>query len=579
MVTSRQHYREKVSQMISWGHWFALFNIVFSLVLGSRYLFASDWPGSLFGRVYALVSWLGHFSFIVFAIYLLLLFPLTFIVMSQRLLRFLSAALATAGLTLLIFDSSIYVRFHLHLTPLVWDLVINPEQGELAREWQLMFICIPIIFLIQMLFGTWSWQKLRSLSRQRFGKPLAAVFITTFVASHLMYIWADANFYRPITMQRSNLPLSYPMTARKFLEKHGLLDQQEYQRRINQQGNPAALSVNYPLNNLSYHDTGRGYNLLLLVVDGLDNQDILTDMPTLKHFAKKNIQFTQHFSTGVKNDTALFGLFYGISSGYLDGILNARKSSALIDALTHQRYQFGLFSSDGFETPLYRQAILTDYSLPNTNKQNDNLTVTQWRHWLDLRNNSTPWFSFLDINGLTYPSSNFDKKALDTEINTVLETLANKGILDKTIIVITAKQSKEATNRSASWFTGDKFNREKIHVPLIIHWPNTPAQVVNKLTNHQDIMTTLMQRLLHVSNSPEDYSQGEDLFNAQRENPWLITGNDGSLIVTTATNTIYLSKDGEYHLYDLDGNEIQSTKPNLAQLLQILTEVKRFLAN
>ncbi|WP_275359028.1 sulfatase-like hydrolase/transferase, partial [Xenorhabdus bovienii] len=107
------------------------------------------------------------------------------------------------------------------------------------------------------------------------------------------------------------------------------------------------------------------------------------------------------------------------------------------------------------------------------------------------------------------------------------------------------------TNRSASWFTGDKFNREKIHVPLIIHWPNTPAQVVNKLTNHQDIMTTLMQRLLHVSNSPEDYSQGEDLFNAQRENPWLITGNDGSLIVTTATNTIYLSKDGEYHLYDL----------------------------
>ena len=45
-------------------------------------------------------------------------------------------------------------------------------------------------------------------------------------ASHLIYIWADANFYRPITMQRANLPLSYPMTARKFLEKHGLLDQQ-----------------------------------------------------------------------------------------------------------------------------------------------------------------------------------------------------------------------------------------------------------------------------------------------------------------------------------------------------------------
>ncbi|WP_340616473.1 LPS biosynthesis-modulating metalloenzyme YejM [Xenorhabdus entomophaga] len=579
MVTSRQHYREKVSQMISWGHWFALFNIMFSLVLGSRYLFASDWPGSLFGRIYALVSWLGHFSFIIFAIYLLILFPLTFIVISQRLLRFLSAALATAGLTLLIFDSSVYVRFHLHLTPLVWDLVTNPEQGELTREWQLMFICIPIIFLIQMLFGTWSWQKLRSLNRQRFGKPLAAVFITAFVASHLMYIWADANFYRPITMQRSNLPLSYPMTARKFLEKHGLLDHQEYQRRINLQGNPAALSINYPLNNLSYQDTGRGYNLLLLVVDGLDNPDIINDMPALEQFAKNNIQFTQHFSTGIQDDTALFGLFYGISSGYLDGVLNARKPSALVDALTHQGYQFGLFSSDGFQTPLYRQAILTDYSLPNTGKQDDNLTVTQWRQWLNLRNGSAPWFSFLDINGVTHTSGKFDKKALDTEINNILDSLKNKGVLDKTIVVITAKQSEETINRSPQWITDNKFNRKQIHVPLIIHWPGTPAQVINKLTSHQDVMTTLMQRLLHVSNSPEDYSQGEDLFNAQRENPWLITGDNGSLIITTAKNTVYLSRDGEYYLYDLDGNEIEGSKPNLAQLLQILTEVKRFLAN
>ncbi|MBD2814263.1 DUF3413 domain-containing protein [Xenorhabdus sp. Flor] len=580
MVTSRQHYREKVSQMISWGHWFALFNIVFSLVLGSRYLFASDWPGSLFGRIYALVSWLGHFSFIVFTIYLLVLFPLTFIVMSQRLLRFLSATVATAGLTLLILDSSIYVRFHLHLTPLVWDLVTNPEQGERAREWQLMFICIPVIFLVQMLYGTWSWQKLRSLNRQRFGKPLATVFITAFVASHMMYIWADANFYRPVTMQRSNLPLSYPMTARKFLEKHGLLDKQEYQRRISQQGNPAALTVEYPLNTLSYRDSGRGYNLLLLVVDGLDNNDITAnEMPFLEHFTKNNIQFTQHFSTGMQNDTALFGLFYGISSGYLDGILYSRKSSALIDALTHQGYQFGLYSSDGFNTPLYRQAILTDYSLPNADKPNDSLTLEQWQQWLNLRNNTTPWFSFLNLNGIPPSSDKVDRKTLDVEINNVLEALIHKGALNNTIVVITAKHGSPITNHSPKWFIGDKFNRQQMHVPLIIHWPGTPAQTINKLTSHQDIMTTLMQRLLHVSNTPDDYSQGEDLFRAQRNTPWLITGENGSLIVTTAQNTIYLSKNGEYHLYDLDGNEIQDAKPNLTQLLQILTEIKRFLAN
>ena len=46
-----------------------------------------------------------------------------------------------------------------------------------------------------------------------------------FIATHLIYAWADAYLYRPITMQRSNFPLSYPMTARSFfLEKHGFLD-------------------------------------------------------------------------------------------------------------------------------------------------------------------------------------------------------------------------------------------------------------------------------------------------------------------------------------------------------------------
>ena len=42
MVTKPQSYREKVSQMISWGHWFALFNIILSLLLGSRYFNKKD---------------------------------------------------------------------------------------------------------------------------------------------------------------------------------------------------------------------------------------------------------------------------------------------------------------------------------------------------------------------------------------------------------------------------------------------------------------------------------------------------------------------------------------------------------
>lgn len=593
MVTHRQRYREKVSQMVSWGHWFALFNILLAMVLGSRYLFVADWPTTLAGRVYSYLSVVGHFSFLVFATYLLILFPLTFIVMSQRLMRFLSAILATAGMTLLLIDSEVFTRFHLHLNPIVWELVINPDQNEAARDWQLMFISVPVILLIEMLFATWSWQKLRSLNRQRFGKPLAVLFISAFFASHLIYIWADANFYRPITMQRANLPLSYPMTARKFLEKHGLLDSQEYERRLVQQGNPEAVAVEYPLSDLSYGDKGSGYNLLMIVVDGVREQDMKQDMPALSRFAQENIRFSDHYSSGNHADTGLFGLFYGISPTYLDSILAARKPSALISALSAQGYQFGLFSSDGFNASLYRQALLTDFTLPAPAQQNDAVTTQQWQRWLADQNSNAPWFSYINFRGAepvandkTLAPADFIQRYragaqdVDTQIAQVLNTLKERGVLDKTVVVITAEHGVEFNDTGKGyWGAGSSFSQQQLQVPLIIHWPGTPAQTINKLTGHNDVMRTLMQRLLHVKTAPNDYSQGEDLFTAQRRNNWVATGDNSLLVITTPTQTLVLDSSGNYRAYDKNDKEIKDEKPQLALLLQVLTDVKRFIAN
>jgi membrane-anchored protein YejM (alkaline phosphatase superfamily) len=64
-------------------------------------------------------------------------------------------------------------------------------------------------------------------------------------------------------------------------------------------------------------------------------------------------------SSGNTADSGYFGLFYGISPSYMDGVLSARVPAALISALNQQGYQLGLFSSDGFSSALYRQALLS----------------------------------------------------------------------------------------------------------------------------------------------------------------------------------------------------------------------------
>ncbi|SFQ95792.1 MULTISPECIES: LPS biosynthesis-modulating metalloenzyme YejM [unclassified Enterobacter] len=586
MVTHRQRYREKVSQMVSWGHWFALFNILLSMVFGSRYLFVADWPTTLVGRIYSYLSIVGHFSFLVFATYLLILFPLTFIIMSQRLMRLLSAILATVGMTLLLIDSEVFTRFHLHLNPLVWELVINPDQNEMARDWQLMFISVPVVLLIEMLFATWSWQKLRSLTRRRhYAKPVAGFFFVAFIASHVMYIWADANFYRPVTMQRANLPLSYPMTARRFLEKHGLLDAQEYQRRLVEQGNPEAVSVQYPLSELRYRDMGQGQNVLLITVDGLNYSRYEKQMPALASFAEQNISFTQHMSTGNNTDSGLFGLFYGISPAYMDGVLSSRTPAALITALNQQGYQLGLFSSDGFSSALYRQALLSDFSLPAAKSQSDKQTADQWINWLGrYAEEDNRWFSWVALNGTSLEDTNQQGFArryaraagnVDDQIERVLSALRDAGKLDKTVVIITAGHGMaiDKSERTFDW------SRPNLHVPLVIHWPGTPAQHINKLTDHKDVMTTLMQRLLQVNTPANEYSQGQDLFNATRRHNWVTAANATALAITTPQMTLVLDHSGNYQTWNAQGEKIRDQKPQLSLLLQVLTDEKRFIAN
>ncbi|EFL6485317.1 TPA: cardiolipin transport protein PbgA [Escherichia coli] len=586
MVTHRQRYREKVSQMVSWGHWFALFNILLSLVIGSRYLFIADWPTTLAGRIYSYVSIIGHFSFLVFATYLLILFPLTFIVGSQRLMRFLSVILATAGMTLLLIDSEVFTRFHLHLNPIVWQLVINPDENEMARDWQLMFISVPVILLLELVFATWSWQKLRSLTRRRrFARPLAAFLFIAFIASHVVYIWADANFYRPITMQRANLPLSYPMTARRFLEKHGLLDAQEYQRRLIEQGNPDAVSVQYPLSELRYRDMGTGQNVLLITVDGLNYSRFEKQMPALAGFAEQNISFTRHMSSGNTTDNGIFGLFYGISPSYMDSILSTRTPAALITALNQQGYQLGLFSSDGFTSPLYRQALLSDFSMPSVRTQSDEQTATQWINWLGrYAQEDNRWFSWVSFNGTNIDDSNqqaFARKYsraagnVDDQINRVLNALRDSGKLDNTVVIITAGRGIPLSEEEETF----DWSHGHLQVPLVIHWPGTPAQRINALTDHTDLMTTLMQRLLHVSTPASEYSQGQDLFNPQRRHYWVTAADNDTLAITTPKKTLVLNNNGKYRTYNLRGERVKDEKPQLSLLLQVLTDEKRFIAN
>ncbi len=599
MVDSGNTYGERVSRLVGWGHWFAFFNIIAAMLVGTRYISQSPWPETLLGQFYLAVSWVGHFGFLVFALYLLVLFPLTFIVPSRKLFRLISVCFATLGLTLLLIDTQAYQTINLHLTPVVWEVLFNDESSRVSSDLQHLFIVMPLIFLLQLGLSEWVWRKQRKLSHKHIGRPFAALFFISFISSHLIYVWADAYFYNPITAQRANFPLSYPMTAKSFMEKHGLLDKEEYLKRLEENQEENAELVRYPLEPLEFNRRANPLNVLVVSVNNLRADALNKDwMPATYAFAEQNLNFTNHYSSS--NDTfGVFGLFYGLPSAYAPSIKTQGTKPIVIQTLTDKKYQFGLFSADNFSDPLYGESVFRGMNFTgiplNAEDSADIQTISAWSEWAKAQGKS-PWFSFIELTTLNnfnaYERATKNQSSEDTlkagykksaqkadeELAALFTEIDALGIKDSTIVIITSNHGTEFNETNTnSWGANTNYSRYQLQVPMVIHWPGKIASEYQHRTSHLDLSVTLLQDLLGVSSNPNDFSSGRNLFD-ERARKWILAGDSRELALITQKDTTVIDKFGNYKLYDSNYKRLKDENPTLPVLMQGLTELQRFYA-
>ena len=568
-----REYREETSRKISWGHWFAFFNIIIAILIGSRYAFLIDWPDTLSGKLYFFISLFGHFSFCVFALYLLVIFPLSFLIKNHRSFRGLTVIIATICTTLLLFDTEVFEHFNLHLSSVVWNLLVNPENGELSREWQIFFAPMPIILLLQMLFSRWSWEKLRSLERQKWLKKVGLVLTLAFIATHLIYAWADAVLYRPITMQRSNFPLSYPMTARTFLEKQGFIDRQEYTQKIEQEGRLDAQKIHYPKTALNFAPMENKPNILVVTVSGLRFDAITPDsMPKLAEFAQSSAQFTHHYSTGNTNNAGLVGLFYGLNANYTDSILASHTASPWLSKMRAEKYQFGLFSATNFKDSLFKQALFRN-NLPAKISGGNLGAVNAFSRFMQQQQADKPWFAFVDLDISADNAAQY-QGAL-TAIDDLWERLLASVDLQNTLVIVTAEHGTSFEKLSEKE-AENYFAREVIQVPLLVFWKNLPVGEYSQLSSHTDILPALMEEIFLVKNPSSDYSQGHNLFNLAPDN-WVLAANFRQNVIITPDGTQYhIDSKGNYQKYNADYQEQSSARPPLGLFLEVFKQERTF---
>ncbi|WP_421245725.1 DUF3413 domain-containing protein [Aeromonas sanarellii] len=611
MVETGNPYRDNVSRLITWGHWFSFFNIILAMLIATRYLGSISWPSTTLGVTYLIISWIGHFSFLSFVTYLLTIFPLSFILPREKPLRFISAIIATLALVLLLIDTQVFQLFKFHLNGQVWQLLLDQAQTEEGSIWSIIFVAVPTIFLLQLLLSAYVWRKINKRKRRQYGNQVGLALLVCFILTHLVNSWADATLYQPITMQRANFPLSYPMTARSFLAKHGWLDLEQYEKKAEDQGS-AEHRLLYPLRPLSVNAPGDHKNLLVVVVDSL-RADMLNNinMPNLQRYADQHISFRNHMSGGNDEAMGMFSLFYGLPGHYYGDIRTDKRPPVLFDEMLRQDYQFGLFGALE-DAKQYQQSLLAGLrkQVFVSRQTDDRLLIDDWQQWLHNRTADRPWFSLVylsspgdyqvpaSIKGPFQPEltrfnpatayrpenlqklENRYKNAVfytDQLLEQMLSQLQQQGLGEQTIVVVTSNHGQEFNEtQSNSWGYGSNYSPYQVQVPMVLAWPGTESQMQKQASSHLDLVPTLMKGMLGVRNSPRDYSTGRSLFDASPRN-WLLAGDQNDFAIYQGNTITQFNKQGDFELLDRDTyRPIKHGTPDMGTLIQVMNELNRF---
>ncbi|ACK46320.1 MULTISPECIES: DUF3413 domain-containing protein [Shewanella] len=587
----KQMSRDRVSRLINWGHWFAFFNGLLAMIVGSRYLGSVGYPETWYGWVYLSVSTIGQFSFLAFIAYLICLFPLTLILPYSKILRGVAAVIATLSLCILLYDTIVYADYGMHLSPFAFDLAWADLNALLHGT---SYIVTPLaIIAIELTAANFLWKRIEKIQKLNLGNKVITLVGICFVSSHLIHIWADAADITEITRFDDTYPLSYPATARSFMESHGI-DGSSQGDDVNH--NTSVL--NYPEQPLTCQADTK-INVLMITIDSL-RADMVDgkSMPFLQQYTESNQSFTQHFSGGNQFRTGMFSLLYGLQGSYGDARIFNSTSPLMTRSFQQAGYELGLFLPETNLNLRSSQAMFNDFNPVIAKETNgsadaDLHTVASFNEWHSIQNK--PWFALVNLKA----PENFDTPVGFLGIETVKadpalmpaqKVLFNQyrqslyfvdqqlkamlaNVPKDTLVIITGVNGKMFTSNS------DEANRnlspQSVKVPLVIHWPNTGASKVKYRTSHYGIAPTLMTHVLGCTNNTTEYSAGRSLLQPSKET-WIYIGDSRIFAIYQEAEVTVIDRHGKYRIYDENYEHRLNKKMSAPELIEVMREGRRF---
>lgn len=587
-----------------WLLYFWLCNIPLYLAFSSRYLLAADVDLSLHGWGFVILQYLGQFGVMAW-IFCFLLPCAACLLPRGRGLRSIAASCAVLGLLYLTIDATVYRVYHYHINAVILRMLFSSAAWDIfSLAWAEWLLAIGILvggWWLQIRLGAALWKRLqhRSLGVWR-GLLLACVPFICLPASHAWHAYADAYGETEITQVADTVPIYFGTTARRLMLAHHWVSEQQLNAMPSHSLgiHHYMRSMRYPKHALQFQDASRhpAYNILIIGIDDVRYDEMTPQVaPHMMQFAAQHaIQFSQHYSGGNCTQPGLFTLFYGIPASYWDSTIHHVTAPLLLQSFQQRGYKAAVFmSAPMVQPPFYKNIFSQVPHLPMTTPgdnswQRDQRITQETLQFLQQRSARKQHFlgfMFYDaVHGYAYPPqmhlpftpsnpsldrltannqtdptphANAHKNALhfvDGLVQQVLTKVKQLGLLKNTIVIITTDHGEEFNdNKHNYWGHSSNFSAAQTHIPFIIYWPGKKPRQINYRTSHFDVVPTLMQDVLGVTNPISDYAIGHSLWKPGGRDV-LLMGSYSFMGLVTPKRILKFYPGGGYQLTDLHMN-------------------------
>ncbi len=473
---------------------------------------------------------------------------------------FYPLAVLSTGITTLFFyaNAKLYTLYGIFINSFVINLVSTPgglESLGASTASNATFATIALAFLLlQALllastlfvyrkFGEPSWVT------RRFFVGLTVLFLVTTVGERMFYAYSTATGVMSVSSLTQKVPYYLGISARTLLSKIGVKVERKKEFQL------AKGSLDYPLNPLEVDKPAKPLNIVWLVSESW-RADMLDAeiMPNTWAFAQNATRFTRNYSGGNGTRVGVFSMFTGIPGNYWFPMLAERKGAPIIDVLKAQNYQMSLYTSAKFSYPEFDSTIFSQvpadqlHEIPGDAQgwEKDQQNVASLLKFIDTRDKNRPFFTFMffespharyyfppesvirtpypdDINYFTLSRQELASQIhliknryvnsvhhLDSQFGRIFDYLKKNNLLDSTIVLVLGDHGEEFME-NGRWGHNSAFTDQQIRTPLVLWVPGMKPSVYEGMSNHMDLIPTLMP-ILGVRNPKRDYTTGINLF-------------------------------------------------------------------